>query len=215
MKKLVVLLATVVMVLSCVACGGKEVAGNNAAKVEIADANEILTKAWDEYKASASEDIQFPVAGGNVEAMVMDAPAKFELTYDSAKEVLVYSYCIPEEAIDMTDDIATMMNMMMANNFSVSRAVREVVGSSKMMISGLRESSLAISTSCLSPGESFSTKVSGETFRSTISRISRVRLRRERLSMKGVPFTFLKLLMNMLSTMLRLLNRFPTAKVIP
>ena len=118
MKKLVVLLATVVMVLSCVACGGKEVAGNNAAKVEIADANEILTKAWDEYKTSASEEIQFPVAGGNVEAMVMDASAKFELTYDSAKEVLVYSYCIPEESIDMTDDIATMMNMMMANNFT-------------------------------------------------------------------------------------------------
>lgn len=118
MKKLVVLLATVVMVLSCVACGGKEVAGNNAAKVEIADANEILTKAWDEYKTSASEEIQFPVAGGNVEAMVMDAPAKFELTYDSAKEVLVYFYCIPEEAIEMTDDIATMMNMMMANNFT-------------------------------------------------------------------------------------------------
>lgn len=118
MKKLVVLLATVVMVLSCVACGGKEVAGNNAAKVEIADANEILTKVWDEYKTSASEEIQFPVAGGNVEAMVMDASAKFELTYDSAKEVLVYSYCIPEESIDMTDDIATMMNMMMANNFT-------------------------------------------------------------------------------------------------
>ena len=106
------------MVLSCVACGGKEVAGNNAAKVEIADANEILTKVWDEYKTSASEEIQFPIAGGNVEAMVMDAPAKFELTYDSAKEVLVYSYCIPEAAIDMTDDIATMMNMMMANNFT-------------------------------------------------------------------------------------------------
>ena len=118
MKKLVVLLATVVMVLSCVACGGKEVAGNNAAKVEIADANEILTKVWDEYKTSASEEIQFPVAGGNVEAMVMDESAKFELTYDSAKEVLVYSYCIPEESIDMTDDIATMMNMMMANNFT-------------------------------------------------------------------------------------------------
>ena len=118
MKKLVVLLATVVMVLSCVACGGKEVAGNNAAKVEIADANEILTKAWDEYKASASEDIQFPIGGGNVESMVMDAPAKFELTYDGAKEVLVFSYCIPEESIDMTDDIATMMNMMMANNFT-------------------------------------------------------------------------------------------------
>jgi len=118
MKKLVVLLATVVMVLSSVACGGKEVEGNNAAKVEIADANEILTKVWDEYKTSASEDVQFPVAGGNVEAMVMDAPAKFELTYDGAKEVLVFSYCIPEEAIDMTDDIATMMNMMMANNFT-------------------------------------------------------------------------------------------------
>jgi len=118
MKKLILLLATVAMVLASVACGGKEAENNNAPKVEIADANEILTKVWEDYKTSASEEIQFPVAGGNVEAMVMDSSAKFELTYEGAKEVLVYSYCIPEESIDMTDDIATMMNMMMSNNFT-------------------------------------------------------------------------------------------------
>lgn len=120
MKKLVVLLATLAMVLSCVACGGKTEnnGGNETPKVEITDANEILTKVWDEYKASASEDVQFPIAGGNVEAMVMDAPAKFDVTIEGAKDMLIYSYCIPAEAIDMTDDVATMMNMMMANNFT-------------------------------------------------------------------------------------------------
>lgn len=120
MKKLVVLLATLAMVLSCVACGGKTEnnGGNETPKVEIADANEILTKVWDNYKTSASEDVQFPIAGGNVEAMVMDAPAKFDVTIEGAKDMLIAAYCIPAEAIEMTDDVATMMNMMMANNFT-------------------------------------------------------------------------------------------------
>ena len=104
------------MTFACAACGKN--AENAGTKVEIADANDILTKVWNEYKTSASEDIQFPIAGGNVEAMVMDAPAKFDVTLEGAKETLTFSYCIPAEAIDMTDDVATMMNMMMANNFT-------------------------------------------------------------------------------------------------
>lgn len=116
MKKLVGLLLAVAMIFACAACG-KNVE-NSGTKVEIADANEILTKVWNEYKTSASEDIQFPIAGGNVEAMIMDAPGKFDITLEGAKETLTFSYCIPAEAIDMMDDVATMMNMMMANNFT-------------------------------------------------------------------------------------------------
>lgn len=116
MKKLVVLLLTVAMTFACAACGKN--AENGGTKVEIADANEILTKVWNEYKTSASEDIQFPIGGGNVETMVMDAPAKFDVTLEGAKDMLVYSYCVPADTIAMTDDVATMMNMMMANNFT-------------------------------------------------------------------------------------------------
>ena len=116
MKKLVVLLLAVVMTFTCAACGKNE--ENVGAKVEIADANEILTKVWNEYKTSASEEIQFPIGGGNVQTMVMDAPGKYDVTLEGAKETLTYSYCIPTETINMMDDVATMMNMMMANNFT-------------------------------------------------------------------------------------------------
>ena len=142
MKKLVVILVTVVMVLASVACGGKTTENSGAAKVEIADANEILSKVWEEYKASASEDLQFPVAGGNVEAMVMDSSAKFELTYEGAKEVLVFSYCIPEESIDMTDDIATMMNMMMANNFTSAAYHVADAANVEAVVNGIKDATL-------------------------------------------------------------------------
>ena len=125
MKKLLVLLLAAAMTFTLAACGSNaenngstESAESEVAKVEIADANEILTKAWDEYKASASEDIQFPIGGGFGESMVMDAPAKVDMTAEGAKDTMIYSFCIPAEAVDMTDDVASMMNMMMANNFS-------------------------------------------------------------------------------------------------
>ena len=125
MKKLLVLLLAAAMTFTLAACGSNaenngstESAESEVAKVEIADANEILTKAWDEYKASASEDIQFPIGGGFGDTMVMDAPAKVDMTAEGAKDTMIYSFCIPAEAVDMTDDVASMMNMMMANNFS-------------------------------------------------------------------------------------------------
>jgi len=144
MKKIVVLLATFAMALSCVACGGKTEnnGANETAKIEIADANEILTKVWDEYKASASEDAQFPIAGGNVEAMVMDAPAAFDVTIEGAKDALITSYCIPAEAIDMTDDVATMMNMMMANNFTSAAYHVADAANVETVVNGIKDATL-------------------------------------------------------------------------
>lgn len=132
MKKLAVLLLVGVMAFSSVACGNSGDAGkntqqnsettNNGAEqnVEIADANDILTKVWAEYNAKAGDDVKFPIGGGNVETMVMDAPAKFDVTLEGAEDTLVYSYCIPAESIAMTDDIATMIHMMNANTFSAA-----------------------------------------------------------------------------------------------
>ena len=53
MKKLVALLLATAMMFTCVACGGNggNADNNDAVKVEITDANEILTKAWEEYNA--------------------------------------------------------------------------------------------------------------------------------------------------------------------
>ncbi|MBQ6845439.1 MAG: hypothetical protein IJO60_12515 [Agathobacter sp.] len=131
MKKLVALLLAATMMFTCVACGGNgEDAGNDgnagnegAATVEITDATEVLTKAWEEYNKTATEELKFSVGGGNIEnfeLIVMDAPGKCDTSLEGAKDTLSMSFCIPVEAIDMTDDAANMMNMMMANNFSAA-----------------------------------------------------------------------------------------------
>ncbi len=64
-----------------------------------------------------------------------------------------------------------------AKRRSVSRAVSDVVGSSKIIRRASKLSALAISANCRSPGESFSTRVSGETSRSTMARNCLVWLR--------------------------------------
>ena len=118
MKKLSSILLVVAMVFACIACGNTK---NNGAEVK--DATEILTKAWEEYNKSASEDLKFPVGGGNIEnfeLIVMDNAGKCDISLEGAKDALSTSFCISADAIDMTDDAANMMNMMMANNFSAA-----------------------------------------------------------------------------------------------
>ena len=160
MKKLVVLLLAVAMTFACAACGKN--AENAGTKVEIADANEILTKVWNEYKTSASEDIQFPIAGGNVEAMVMDAPAKFDVTLEGAKDMLVYSYCIPAESIEMTDDVATMMNMMMANNFTCGAYHVADAANVETVVSGIKNATLNNQWMCGFPEKLIIVTVGGD-----------------------------------------------------
>lgn len=136
MKKLLALGLITVMTTVCVACGkttsdqgsetpGQEtevsdVASEDTEAVAITDANEILTKAWTEYNATVSEDLKFPVGGGNVENMVMDAPGKFDVTVEAAQDTLTASYCATPDFVAKTDEVATMMNMMMANNFTAA-----------------------------------------------------------------------------------------------
>ncbi len=118
MKKLSAVLLVVVMVLACVACGNTKNSG-----AEVKDATEILTKTWEEYNKSASEDLKFSVGGGNIEnfeLIVMDNAGKCDTSLEGAKDALSSSFCISTDAIDMTDDAANMMNMMMANNFSAA-----------------------------------------------------------------------------------------------
>lgn len=153
MKRLTALLLAGVLALGCAACGstnnggennkpGTESGSDSEAKVEIKEANEILTKAWDEYKAGVSEDLQFPIAGGNVENQIMDKPAKFDLTIEYAQDALVSSYCIPADTIAKTDDIATMMNMMMANNFSAAAYHVTNAADVETVVSSIKEATM-------------------------------------------------------------------------
>ena len=122
MKKLVALLLATAMMFTCVACGGNNGdAGNDgAAKVEITDATEVLTKVWAEYTKSASEDVQLPIGGGDAENMTEEVPGKYDVTVEGGKDGLTFQYCIPADVIDMADDFATGFHMMMANNFTTT-----------------------------------------------------------------------------------------------
>ncbi|MBQ7973156.1 MAG: hypothetical protein IJ291_06855 [Lachnospiraceae bacterium] len=147
MKKLLVLLLAVTITSVCVACGNND-GGNAGAmdevnteatsdseestentestenadgaeiSAEINEANDILANAWAQYNATVSEDLKFPVGGGNGEEMVMDTSAKFDTTLEGAQDVLTATYCASADFVAKTDDIATMMNMMMSNNFT-------------------------------------------------------------------------------------------------
>lgn len=91
-----------------------------AVNAEIADAADLLTKVWDEYKTSASEDVQFPIGGGDAENMTMDVPGKYDVTVEGGAEGLTATYCIPADVIAMADNFATGLHMMMSNNFTTA-----------------------------------------------------------------------------------------------
>ncbi len=98
---------------------------------------------------------------------------------------------------------------MMSNSRSLSRAVSEVVGSSKMTIRASAPSAFEISTSCRSPWLSRATGVPGASSRSTAASSSLARSRIFRRSMKGSPGTSLgNPVMKRFSSMVRFLKRF-------
>lgn len=134
MKRLSAILLIASLTISCVACGtgnknntqsnpntqqnsqaGSE---NNSVEeselqLQITDANEILTTVWDSYP----EDEKFFAVGGHYENYTDGGPA----TYDISKvEDLENSFCIPQEAIAMIDDVATLQHAMNVNNFSAA-----------------------------------------------------------------------------------------------
>lgn len=165
MKKLTALLLAVAMVFTCVACGNSGNAGNGGSGVEIKDATEVLTKTWEEYNKSASEDIKFPVGGGNIEnfeLVVMDNAGKCDTSLEGAKDALSVSFCIPMEAIDMTDDAATMMNMMMANNFSSAAYHVADKANVEKVVAGIKDATLNNQWMCGFPEKLIVVTVNGD-----------------------------------------------------
>lgn len=164
MKKLSALLLAVAMTFTCVACGNSGDA-DNGGSVAIKDATEVLTNTWNEYNKSASEELKFAVGGGNIEnfeLIVMDAPGKCDVSLEGAKDALSVSFCIPTEAIDMTDDAANMMNMMMANNFSAAAYHVADKANVEKVVAGIKDATLGNRWMCGFPEKLIIATVNGD-----------------------------------------------------
>lgn len=170
MKKLLALMVIAMMVVSFGACvgsasdPGSEVTGSEEGNTdvvseqtvpEITDANEILQLTWEDYKATVAEDLLFPVGGGDTENMVMDAPGTFNTSVEFAQDTLTTSYCATPDFVAKTDDIATMMNMMMANNFTAAAYHISDVANVDTAVNELKEATLNNQWMCGIP-ETFS-----------------------------------------------------------
>lgn len=126
-RKALLFLLAGAMVLGCVACGNSQTGNTGHSQretesekeTEIADANDILTKVWDTYEDVDSDgnmyNDKFAVMGGHFDSAVMDKPAKYDLTKTSD---LALMYCVPESAIAMIDDAATVVHLMKASTFT-------------------------------------------------------------------------------------------------
>lgn len=170
LKKLLALMVIAMMVVSFGACvgsasdPGSEVPGSEEGNTdvvseqtvpEITDANEILQLTWEDYKATVAEDLLFPVGGGDTENMVMDAPGTFNTSVEFAQDTLTTSYCATPDFVAKTDDIATMMNMMMANNFTAAAYHISDVANVDTAVNELKEATLNNQWMCGIP-ETFS-----------------------------------------------------------
>ena len=88
------------------------------------------------------QNTRLRVGGGNAENMVMDEPAKFDTTVEAAQDTLTASFCANEELVAMTDDVATMMNMMMANNFTAASYHITDAANAEKAVSSLKETTI-------------------------------------------------------------------------
>lgn len=126
MKKKLVVTLVVCMMLSLVGCGNKENTSEiengaseavteesteAAPEITIGSAIEILDTVWSSY----AEADKFPVGGGDSANQNFEGPGAFDAT--NAEELDV-TLGFPTAEVEKIDDAASMMNAMMANNFT-------------------------------------------------------------------------------------------------
>lgn len=120
MKKRIAMILVTAMVLSLTACG-KTQGGNESVEsssavaesvaIEVVDSLELLNTVWGSYEDAN----KFPVGGGDSANLNFEGPGKF----DAANvEELDVTLGFPAAEADKIDDAASMMNAMMANNFT-------------------------------------------------------------------------------------------------
>lgn len=111
MKKVLVFLLSAVMAFAALGCGGEK--KDESSVVEVKDAVEILTTAWDNF----DETNRFFAAGGGYNNMVEDAPGAVDVTDKDSLTVLL---AFPEEYQNLIDDAASLIHGMNANTFTAA-----------------------------------------------------------------------------------------------
>ncbi len=114
MKKILAMLLVLTMALSLAACAEDKPEETTTAPADInlpADALEILTTVWN----AMPEESKFMAMGGSTAAPVNGAPGAVEATDN---DTLVHALKVPETVVGNIDGAASLMNGMMANNFT-------------------------------------------------------------------------------------------------
>lgn len=110
MKKFTAIFLAALMAFSFAACASKET-GKAEETVAITDSLELLNTVLGGY----DEADLFPVAGGDSANINFEGPGKFDATNTEELDVTLG---FPTSHADKIDDAASMMNAMMANNFT-------------------------------------------------------------------------------------------------
>lgn len=111
MKKVVAFLLSAVMTFAALGCGGEK--KEDTSSIEVKDAVEILTTAWDNF----DEANRFYASGGGYNNMVEDAPGAVDVTDTDSLTVLL---AFPEAYLDQIDDAASLIHGMNANTFTAT-----------------------------------------------------------------------------------------------
>lgn len=111
MKKFIAFMLMMTLALGLTACGGGK--GGETAKddTEGKTAVDILNDVWAVYE----EDEKFPIAGGDYENMVPDAPGKLNVSDGETLDALLG---FPADSAGLLDDGASMTHMMNQNTFT-------------------------------------------------------------------------------------------------
>lgn len=94
-----------------------ETTAPEGADVEIAESGalKMMNAIWDSYMKNAGEDMLFPMAGGDTQNSVMDAPGIVNV---KNAEYMSNIMNVPAELHAQIDEAANLMHMMNANTFT-------------------------------------------------------------------------------------------------
>ena len=156
MKKFISIMMAAVMMLSLAACGGsKDSNGGNAGALKDVNALNVLETVWATYE----EADMFPVAGGDYENSVMDAPGAFPLT---DLEVLDSMLGVPASIAEQIDNAASLMHMMNANTFTCGSYQLKDGADMETFTTALKDSIMNRQWMCGFPDTLIVAKVGGE-----------------------------------------------------
>ena len=109
MKKIVSLLLVAMLAIFMVGCGSDN--NESQGQVDVADAQELLQKVWDNY----ADDEKFAAMGGDADNTNTEGPGKFGVEDGNSLDVTLG---FPAASAAKIDDAASLMHMMNANTFT-------------------------------------------------------------------------------------------------